>query len=293
MALRSAVFVAPPVPFLSPLTGKPGMWSPISCTLIYTPTEAVLVDTPITIQQTADLIIWIEKIAPGRKLSYIYITHGHGDHFFEIPQLLQRFPDAFPVATQGTIRHMEQQIEDKEYNATWGTRFPEQIYRPFQLARPLPDPNSKIFYLGSKHAFQIIETGHSDTYDSSILWVPDLRLAVCGDVVYGQVHQMLAEASTRAKREEWIRAIEIVEALQPLYVVPGHRQAEEIDGIWHLAATKQYLQDFGRVLEENKNANSAEEIANAMIKIYPDRSNLAVVMFSAAAALQVPRDLRI
>jgi hypothetical protein len=50
------------------------------------------------------------------------------------------------------------------------------------------------------------------TYDSSVLWMPQLRLAACGDVVYDQVHQMLADVNRRAKRDEWIRAVEKVEA---------------------------------------------------------------------------------
>ena len=110
------MYIAPPVPFASPSgKGAGGVWSPISCTLIYSANEAVLVDTPITIKQTEELIAWIERIAPGRKLAYIYITHGHGDHFFGIPQLAKAFPDAIPVATAGTVRYMEEQIEEQAY----------------------------------------------------------------------------------------------------------------------------------------------------------------------------------
>lgn len=158
-ALRAAVYVAPPIPFKNPGNGREGgIWSPISCTLIYSDKEAVLVDTPITIQQTTDLITWIKEIAPNRKLSYIYITHGHGDHFFGIPILLEHFTDAQPVATTATLRHMEQQIEDKVYNTTWESRFPGQIHRPFVLAKQLPSENE--FYLEDKWQFQAVEVGH-------------------------------------------------------------------------------------------------------------------------------------
>lgn len=162
---------------------------------------------------------------------------------------------------------MEQQTGEKAYNATWESRFPGQIYRPFTLAKPLPESNQ--FKLEDRWLFQAVECGHSDTYDSTILWIPDLKLAVCGDVVYGQVHQMLFEANTKSKREEWIRAIEMVEALNPVYVVPGHRQAEEIDGVWHLASTKQYIKDFGKVLEGDP--KDSDEVFAEMSKLYPDR----------------------
>lgn len=289
--LRSAVYVVPPIPFQNPSDPKKsaGVWSPTSCTLIYSSTAAVLVDTPITIKDTEALISWIERIAPRRKLEYIYITHGHGDHWFGIPILLKRFPEASPVATAATIRHMEHDSEEKQYNAVWESRFPGQIHRPFTLAKPLPASNE--FRLENRWSMQAVEVGHSDTYDTSVLWVPDLRLAVCGDVVYGQVHQMLFEANTKAKREEWIRAVEKVEALGPAYVVPGHRQAEEIDGVWHLANTKKYIRDFGRVLESNP--KNARELFAAMNKLYPDRFNPAALIMSSMGAFNVPREHRI
>ncbi|WYZ42070.1 hypothetical protein EsH8_V_000965 [Colletotrichum jinshuiense] len=289
--LRAAVYVAPPIPSKVPGSTNTAPWSPISCTLIYSSKEAVLVDTPITIKQTEDLITWIETIAPKRKLSYIYITHGHGDHWFGIPLLLKRFPEAVPIATTGTIKHMEQQIEDVFYNQTWEARFPGQIYRPFTLAQPLSAKLGGSFKLEDRWEFQAIECGHTDTFDSTILWVPDLRLAVCGDVVYGQVHQMLMEANTKAKREEWIRAIEKVEALNPAYVVAGHKQAEEIDGIWHLGATKKYIQDFGKILE--KNPKNEREVFSEVMKLYPDRFNPGALRLSAMGAFQVPKESRI
>ena len=110
--LRADVFVAHPVPWKKPNGSDGGLWSPISCTLISGDTEAVLVDTPITSAQTKDLADWIAKrILAGKRLTYLYITHGHGDHFFGIPSLIKRFPGVKVVATRGTIAHMEQQIQ--------------------------------------------------------------------------------------------------------------------------------------------------------------------------------------
>jgi hypothetical protein len=57
---------------------------------------------------------------------------------------------------------MEQQIEEKQSNATWESCLPAQLYRPFKLARSLPDLGSKTFYQEDKHALQALETGHYD-----------------------------------------------------------------------------------------------------------------------------------
>jgi glyoxylase-like metal-dependent hydrolase (beta-lactamase superfamily II) len=62
------------------------MWNPISSTLIYGKREAVLVDAFITIEQANALVDWVA--ASGKNLTTIYVTHGHGDHFFGIGALL-------------------------------------------------------------------------------------------------------------------------------------------------------------------------------------------------------------
>ena len=68
------------------------MWSPISSTLISGKRDSVLVDTFITVEQADILVDWVA--ASGKNLTTIYVTHGHGDHFFGIGALLDRFPNA-------------------------------------------------------------------------------------------------------------------------------------------------------------------------------------------------------
>lgn len=290
-SLRSSVYIAPPIPVSNAKTGKPqGTWSPISCTLVYTATAAVLVDTPITIQQNEELIEWIQRIAPGRKLTYLYITHGHLDHFAGIPLVLKHFPGVVPIATNGTVEHMKQQLDPENFEQTWASRFPGQVPSPLLTSDVQVLEQDGKFYL-EDHILQAIECGHSDTYNSTALWVDDLKLAVCGDVVYGQVHQMLAEANTKAKRAEWIHAVETIEALGPMYVVPGHRQAEEIDGVWHLANTKKYIEDFGDVLKGDP--ATPKDIVNEMSSRYPDRFNPGALVMSAMGAFRVDREARI
>jgi glyoxylase-like metal-dependent hydrolase (beta-lactamase superfamily II) len=76
-------------------------WVANSATLIYGAREAVLVDTFLTIDQSVQLAA--EVAASGKNLTYVYITHGHGDHFFGLSALKQRFPNARAVATAAVI----------------------------------------------------------------------------------------------------------------------------------------------------------------------------------------------
>jgi glyoxylase-like metal-dependent hydrolase (beta-lactamase superfamily II) len=65
------------------------MWVPTSATLIYGERDAVLVDAFLTVEQAHAAVEWVA--ASGKNLTTIYVTHGHGDHFFGIGALLDRF----------------------------------------------------------------------------------------------------------------------------------------------------------------------------------------------------------
>ena len=58
----------------------------------------------MTSKQANDLADWIAS--KGKNLTTIYITHGHGDHWFGVGTLLERFPSAKVVATPDTVKVM-------------------------------------------------------------------------------------------------------------------------------------------------------------------------------------------
>ncbi|MFD0502191.1 MBL fold metallo-hydrolase [Streptomyces chiangmaiensis] len=66
------------------------MWSPITATLITGERDAVLVDALMTVEQAGRLADWVA--ASGKNLTTVFVTHGHGDHWFGLGTLLERFP---------------------------------------------------------------------------------------------------------------------------------------------------------------------------------------------------------
>ena len=128
-ALQYDVFVTPPIQQYSGTlnlpSGEPIGWSPIATTLIYGERDAVLVDPPFTTDTTRDVLTWVQRI--GRNLTDIYITHGHGDHWFGAPVLLERFPDAVVRATTGTKAHMTSPDLPDSRASFWDALFPDQI----------------------------------------------------------------------------------------------------------------------------------------------------------------------
>ena len=89
------VYVAPMRPFVGAPAQAPGdepMWSPMSSTLIAGATEAILVDTLVTINQVDALAEWVRGF--GKRITGVYITHGHSDHWIGLARLQDHFPEA-------------------------------------------------------------------------------------------------------------------------------------------------------------------------------------------------------
>ena len=122
MPLEHKLFVTPQIPQSGrdPLPdGGTRMWSPITSTLIVGRRDAVLVDPPLTTTQAAEVGDWVA--ASGRELRQIYVTHGHGDHWFGAIPLLQKFPGAIVRATKGTAELMQAQ-NDPQFRADFWDR---------------------------------------------------------------------------------------------------------------------------------------------------------------------------
>ena len=82
-----------------------GQFSPTTSTLLTGPTEAVLVDTQYMDSDVANIARRI--VASGRRLTTIYVTHAHADHYFGLEWLLDRFPSARAVALPAVVAEIE------------------------------------------------------------------------------------------------------------------------------------------------------------------------------------------
>ena len=103
--LTYQVYVAP----IIAMAGKdvpPGQsrstWSPISATLISGRHDAVLVDPLMTVEQGMAVADWVSTT--GKNLTTVYVTHGHGDHWFGLGAIRERFPACGPSPRQQSSR---------------------------------------------------------------------------------------------------------------------------------------------------------------------------------------------
>ena len=255
-------------------SGNPDlMWVANSSTLIYGERDAILVDTLLTAGQSKTLLDWV--VSCERNLTAIYVTHGHGDHFFGLAPLLDRFPRARAVAVPEVVSEMKAQLAPASLDGFWRKRFPGEIAERLVAAEPL---KGELTLEG--HKFVVIDMGRTDTARSTALHVPSLDLIVAGDTVYNGIHPYLAETDMQS-RLEWIAALDRLEALKPRFVVAGHKKPDNDDDPRNIAETRQYLIDFNRL---DQATASPHELYEAMLALHPDRANPGSLWSGASAA---------
>src|ERR1700751_4136023 len=144
------------------------MWVPTSATLIYGERNAVLVDAFLTVEQAHAAVEWVA--ASGKNLTTIYATHGHGDHFFGIGALLDRFPNARAVATPEVVTVMRQQASPQSLASFWNPFFPGQISNHLVIAEGLTENVMDL----EGHDLVVVPLGHTDTDHTTCLPLPSV-----------------------------------------------------------------------------------------------------------------------
>jgi glyoxylase-like metal-dependent hydrolase (beta-lactamase superfamily II) len=238
--------------------GEPLGFDPITSTLIYGESDAVLVDAMMTVAEAEALADWVAL--HNRNLETIYITHSHFDHLYGLGILLDRFPGARAIATPKTVQDMQVAF----------TPAIEQLARrlfPGQVPTKLvgPEPYEQDIFTLEGHELRIIQQGRTDSADTTSLYVPSIGLIVAGDVVYNQCRMYVGE-TTSESRQNWIAVLDRLAALKPSIVVAGHKKPGAPDSPSTIQETKRYLQDFDRV---QKIATSDQDLFDQMATLYP------------------------
>ena len=265
--LRAEVFIGPFLPFEQ----GGGTFAATTSTLVTGSSEAVLIDAQHIREDVAALAEIIGRT--GKKLTTIYVTHGHADHWYGAGDLLATFPEARVVATAPVVEYINKagEIEAQQ----WAAMFGERVSK----ATAVPEILDGLAIDLEGHELHIIEVGQGDIHPSTVVHIPDLEAVVAGDVVYNQIHAMLGLSSPKGW-ERWLQSLDAIEKLSARMIVAGHRKPESSDYEANrmLDETRSYISDFA---EGAQRFDSADELVQSMKLKYPDFGNQWTLHFSA------------
>jgi glyoxylase-like metal-dependent hydrolase (beta-lactamase superfamily II) len=249
----------------------------VVATMIVGPTEVLVWDAHYHAADAERLAARIA--ATGKKLTAVIISHPDHDHYMGAAKIVERFPGTPVYMTAAGLAEF-QRTAARQFQ---GEKARQPALIPDSLVTPKVIPSTHFTVDGE--AVDIVPdlTGDVMTPTNSFLWIPSLRAALAGDIVFNGIHPWLG-ASNEASRTAWHAAIKRIADLHPAIVVAGHKKdvsaANSPDA---LAFMDRYLSDFDAAKQA---AANGDELRAAMLQKYPDLAVRVLLAFGARAAFQ-------
>jgi glyoxylase-like metal-dependent hydrolase (beta-lactamase superfamily II) len=249
----------------------------VVATLIVGPTESLLWDGQYHLpdaKRMADVIA-----ASHTHLKAIIISHPDHDHYSGVAAIVERFPGTPVYMTAKALAHYDTSAQRDFQNEK--SRRPAML--PDSLVHPQLLPSTHFTVDGE--AVDLIPdlTGDVVIPTNSFLWIPSLRAALAGDIVFNGVHPWLG-SSNEESRKAWRAAVKRIADMKPLIVVAGHKKdVSAPDSPAALAFMDGYLSDFDSLRKTSADGNA---LRDAMLAKYPDLAVPLLLNYSAQMAFR-------
>lgn len=234
--------------------------------LILGPSEAVLIDAQLFKADAQSVVDLIKST--GKKLTTVFLTHAHPDHYAGLDVIRQAFPGAAVVTTQEVLDDFKQAAPGMftYLKSTYGALLADNLITPNATTSDTLTVDGQ--------EVKILKYKGGEATTSAVLMIPSLGAVFTGDHVYGNVHLFIGECTT----DQWktnLGALKGVAGAKKYY--PGHGAA---GGPEVLDADTQYLTDARPILDSGK---MTSEIIAGLKQKYPTYSGLGLL------SLSVPR----
>jgi glyoxylase-like metal-dependent hydrolase (beta-lactamase superfamily II) len=234
--------------------------------------EVMLVDAQLTKTNAESVLQQIEETK--KPLSTIYVTREHADHFLGLEVFREAYPRVRIVANSAVVDRINKVYQDKidKWKKILGSGATSHVVVIEKF-----DGNS-IRFEGSE--IEVLKNIQGDTDENTMLWIPEQRILITGDVVFNNMHVYTAETDTDA-RGKWLNSLNKIRALKPSVVIPGHSKVgAPLDASTAVDFTENYLLAFD---EELKKAEDPESLINAMRERFPSADLLLAIERGAKA----------
>ena len=243
----------------------------VASAIIYGQTDAVLVDAQFTKSNAHRLVA--EIIETGKTLKTIYITHVHPDHFMGLPVVTEAFPEARVVSIKESADDVNASGDFKI--AYWGKKvLGHNGAKTKVFVETLDEP---LIMLEGKR-LEILGPFQGDAPNSSVVWIPSIKTLIASDLIFDHAHAWLSAAKSPALANEWLAALDTIEALKPEVVVPGHAPSNQYLSPASIPYTREYIRAFLRALNETQDSKA---LIAEMRRQYPNASLPFALDYSA------------
>ena len=240
---------------------------PVTSTIVYGPREAILVDAQFQKRHAKTLVQLIK--ATGRSLKYIYISHSDPDYYFGAAEIAKAFPEARVVSTAQTA-YLISATKDAKLTV-WKDKLGADA--PAELLIPEAIDAEELIVDGETVAIR----RNSDDPAHSYLWIPSRRTILGGIPVSTGGHLWMADTTTLAAVDAWIRLIEDMKGLAPARVIAGHFVASD-ESPTQLDFVQGYLKTYRQAASTDK---SSPGIVTAMTAKFPELAGRETLEFGA------------
>jgi len=234
--------------------------------------EVMLVDAQLT-KTNAEKVLQTIKAA-GKPLSIIYITHEHADHFLGLEVFKEAYPGVRILANSNVVDRINKVYQEKidKWKGLLGSNATSHV-----VAISKYDDDS-IRFENSK--IEILKGLQGDTDANTMLWLPEQKTLIAGDVLFNDLHVYTAETDMAA-RKRWLDSLKTIRDLKPAAVIPGHSKVgAPIDATSAIDFTEKYLLIFE---DELKKAKTPDDLVKAMKEQFPSADLLLAIERGAKA----------
>jgi cyclase len=228
-----------------------GGWGESNAGLVVGDGESLLIDTLWDLPHTRRMLAAMQGFPP---ITTLVNTHGDGDHWWGN----ELVGAAEIIATEAAATHEMRTVKPgtliamgklgRALSRRPDGRYLAEMVAPFDFSGIALTPPTRTFSghldfeVGGRHV-ELIEVGPAHSQGDAIVHIPDARVVFAADVAFiGSTPVLWA-----GPLENWLRALDTIEALDPAVIVPGHGPVIDVAGLEPLRAYWRHFESAARV----------------------------------------------